>query len=398
MEGDGEENEQAAAKAPAESRAKKERETGKGSSIMGFFGKSAGEKTGAGGGGGGSKPSRKKKKKKKKAMLRYNASTTAMDSRPWTEKYRPTSLDQIFSHDSIVQAITSLVDRDELPHMLFYGPPGTGKTSTILACAAKMYGPKVQTMVLEINASDDNSIDTVRRYVKHFAETKKLFSSGIKLVVLDEAEQLTAEAQAALKRVIEKYSASTRFCLICNYLTKIIGAIQSRCMKFRFSPLNPEAINAKIDEVVAAEDLTLTDGGRTALVTLSRGDMRKTLNTLQSCALQTKVVTAAALYNTLSYPNPETIAAVVKILSEGGYKAAYDQVQCILNDGGLALDDVVTEIAELVLDRFEGRALSYVLKCLANVQEALSVAADEGLQLAGLVSAFVLGRALSSSS
>ena len=112
---------------------------------------------------------------------------------------------------------------------MFYGPPGTGKTSTILACARKLYGKNFKAMVLELNASDDRGIAVVRNQITSFAGTRKLFDSGVKLIILDEADALTKDAQAALRRVIEKFSKTTRFCLICNYVSKIIPAIQSRC-------------------------------------------------------------------------------------------------------------------------------------------------------------------------
>ena len=147
---------------------------------------------------------------------------------PWVEKYRPKDLNELIAHEEIISVLNKLIESNKLPHLLFHGPPGTGKTSTIKACAKKMFGEHISSMVLELNASDDRGIDVVREQIKEFAGTKKLFSTGVKLVILDEADAMTQDAQAALRRVIEKYTSNTRFCLICNYVNKIMPALQSR--------------------------------------------------------------------------------------------------------------------------------------------------------------------------
>lgn len=148
------------------------------------------------------------------------------------------------------------------PHLLFYGPPGTGKTSTIKAVAQQMYGKAYRSMTLELNASDSRGIDVVRDTIKTFAGTKSVFTYGVKLVILDEADAMTSDAQAALRRVMEKYSKNTRFCMICNYVSKIIPALQSRCTRFRFAPLSEEQMQIQIKRVVTNEGLTLTEDGK----------------------------------------------------------------------------------------------------------------------------------------
>ena len=152
---------------------------------------------------------------------------------PWVEKYRPKEMSDLVSHEQIIGTITKLIDAGKLPHLMLYGPPGTGKTSTILACAHKLYGKHFSSMVLELNASDDRGIDVVREQIKEFASTRQMFSSAPKLIVLDEADNMTNPAQFALRRVIEKFTRNARFCIICNYASKIIPALQSRCTRFR---------------------------------------------------------------------------------------------------------------------------------------------------------------------
>jgi replication factor C subunit 3/5 len=181
------------------------------------------------------------------------------ESLPWIEKYRPQVLSDLVSHDDITQTIQKLIDADRLPHLLFYGPPGTGKTSTILAVARQLYGKNFSSMVLELNASDDRGIDTVRNQIQNFAGTRKLFSSGTKLIVLDEADNMTRDAQNALRRVIERYAKNARFCLICNYVSKIIPALQSRCTRFRFSPLAKDQIIGRVRHVIKTESINVTE-------------------------------------------------------------------------------------------------------------------------------------------
>ena len=164
-----------------------------------------------------------------------------------------------------------LIDEGRLPHLLFYGPPGTGKTSTILAVAKQIYGSKAAQMTLHLNASDDRGIGVVRNNIQEFASTRRLFSSGFKLVVLDECDAMTKDAQFALRRVIEKYASSTRFCLICNYVNKIIPALQSRCTRFRFSPLPREYIRVRVKEIAQQEGAEVQPEAVEALVALGGG-------------------------------------------------------------------------------------------------------------------------------
>ena len=155
---------------------------------------------------------------------------------PWVEKYRPKNMDGLISHDSIINTIKEFVKQDSLPHLLFYGPPGTGKTSTMVACAKDMYGNKYKMSVLELNASDERGINVVRNLIKTFCETRSPFDTkdSKKIVLLDEADSMTKDAQNALRRIIEKYSKCIRFCLIYNYVSKIIPALVSRCTRFKF--------------------------------------------------------------------------------------------------------------------------------------------------------------------
>lgn len=207
------------------------------------------------------------------------------------EKYRPATLDDVSGHQEILATINKFVDSNRLPHLLLYGPPGTGKTSTILALARRIYGASnLRQMVLELNASDDRGIDVVREQIKTFASTKQIFSMGtsvkgaaFKLIILDEADAMTNTAQMALRRVMEKYTANARFCIIANYSHKLSPALLSRCTRFRFSPLKEGDIRTLVEKVVDEENVKIGAEAVDALIKLSKGDMRRALNVLQAC-------------------------------------------------------------------------------------------------------------------
>lgn len=215
------------------------------------------------------------------------------------EKYRPVTLSDVSGHQDILATINKFVDSNRLPHLLLYGPPGTGKTSTILALARRIYGQdNMRQMVLELNASDDRGIDVVREQIKTFASTKQIFTvggasrpggvAGFKLIILDEADAMTNTAQMALRRVMEKYTANTRFCVIANYTHKLSPALLSRCTRFRFSPLKEDDIRVLVDKVIIEEGVKIDNDATDALVTLSKGDMRRALNVLQACHASSK--------------------------------------------------------------------------------------------------------------
>uniref|UniRef100_A0AC11BI16 Replication factor C subunit 5 n=1 Tax=Ovis aries TaxID=9940 RepID=A0AC11BI16_SHEEP len=263
---------------------------------------------------------------------------------PWVEKYRPQTLDDLISHQDILSTIQKFISEDRLPHLLLYGPPGTGKTSTILACAKQLYKDKeFGSMVLELNASDDRGIDIVRGPILSFASTRTIFKKGFKLVILDEADAMTQDAQNALRRVIEKFTENTRFCLICNYLSKIIPALQSRCTRFRFGPLTPELMVPRLEHVVEEEKyvekqgrraglgrlsvgVDISEDGMKALITLSSGDMRRALNILQSTNMAFGKVTEETVYTCTGHPLKSDIANILDWMLNQDFTTAYRNI------------------------------------------------------------------------
>jgi len=245
-------------------------------------------KTGKVGGGSGAKAGSSSKEDKKKARA---AEAEKARPVPWVERYRPRSITDVAYQDQVVAVLKKSLSGADLPNLLFYGPPGTGKTSTILAAARDLFGDIYRERILELNASDERGIQVVREKVKKFAQ---LTAAGrrpdgvacppYKIIILDEADSMTKDAQSALRRTMEKSGRSTKFCLICNYVSRIIEPITSRCAKFRFKPLSEEVLLGRLDLISEAEGVKISAEGKRAIMETSEGDLRKAITSLQSCA------------------------------------------------------------------------------------------------------------------
>ncbi|NXC59550.1 RFC5 factor, partial [Aleadryas rufinucha] len=340
------------------------------------------------------------------------------------EKYRPQALSELVSHRDILSTVQRFISEDRLPHLLLYGPPGTGKTSTILACARQLYREReFGSMVLELNASDDRGIDIVRGPILSFASTRTIFKKGFKLVILDEADAMTQDAQNALRRVIEKFTENTRFCLICNYLSKIIPALQSRCTRFRFGPLTPELMVPRLQHVIQEEGVDVTEDGMKALVTLSSGDMRRALNILQSTSMAFGKVTEENVYTCTGHPLKSDIANILDWMLNQDFSTAYRKIMELKTLKGLALQDILTEIhlfvhrgghrvrLWMILERpnfplaltecfllstvdFPSSIRIQLLIKLADIEYRLAAGTSEKIQLSSLIAAFQVTRDL----
>jgi len=314
---------------------------------------------------------------------------------PWVEKYRPNALEELISHDDIVRTIRKFISQDKLPHLLFYGPPGTGKTSTILACAKEIYSKNdFNSMVLELNASDDRGINVVRGQILSFASTRTIFNKGYKLVILDEADAMTNDAQNALRRIIEKFTENVRFCMICNYLSKIIPALQSRCTRFRFGPLQENQIIPRLEHVATSENVEVTEDGKKALIALSGGDMRKVLNVLQSCAMAYDgVVNEDNVYTCVGHPLKTDIRDIVTWMLNEPFSVAYNNIMNVKTLKGLSLSDIITEVHHFVhqLDLPQNIRIHLLIK-LGDLEERLLKGTSEKIQLSSLIAAFQITR------
>lgn len=345
-----------------------------------------------------------------------NLPVEAEDTLPWVEKYRPVSLTDVSGHQDILATINKFVDSNRLPHLLLYGPPGTGKTSTILALARRIYGEQnMRQMVLELNASDDRGIDVVREQIKTFASTKQIFTVGAssrpggmasyKLIILDEADAMTNTAQMALRRIMEKYTANTRFCIIANYTHKLSPALLSRCTRFRFSPLKEADIRVLVDKVITEEDIKVTSDATDALVKLSKGDMRRALNVLQAChasstPLQPKngpkvadkdivreTITIQTIYNCIAAPPPDAIKKIAEtLLHTSDVSSCLSTINTLKVANGLALADIITALSEILTTMdVKPEAMIRWLDGLAEIEYRMAGGGSEAIQTGAVV-------------
>jgi replication factor C subunit 3/5 len=331
------------------------------------------------------------------AIVKETHDTHVSSFLPFVEKYRPERLEDLTGQNDIVQTIIRLIDVGRLPHLLFYGPPGTGKTSTILAIARRLYGSGYKDMVLELNASDDRGIDVVREQIKDFAGTRKLFSTGVKLIILDEADAMTHDAQFALRRVIEKYTKNTRFCLIGNYVSKIIPALQSRCTKFRFSPLRKEQIEGKLRSIVDREGLSsrVSADGIEAILRLSNGDMRKVLNVLQATSSGFAEITTETVHACTGQPLPSDIQEIHYSLMNDDFEKAFETLQRASHTKGLSMVDIVTEISRVSFSlRLPPDVHVLIADRLADIEYRLAFGTNDKIQGASLIAVFAAARDL----
>ncbi|XP_071693870.1 replication factor C subunit 3 [Rutidosis leptorrhynchoides] len=315
---------------------------------------------------------------------------------PWVEKFRPQSLADVAAHRDIIDTIDRLTSENKMPHLLLYGPPGTGKTSTILAVARKLFGVQMHNMVLELNASDERGIDVVRQQIQDFASTQS-FSFGakasVKLVLLDEADAMTKDAQFALRRVIERYTKSTRFALICNNVNKIIPALQSRCTRFRFAPLDAVHVNERLKHVITSEGLDVTEDGLAALVRLSNGDMRKALNILQSTHMASKQITEEAVYLCTGNPLPKDIEQISYWLLNEPFSFSFQKISNMKATKGLALVDIVREVTMFVFRiKMPSDVRVQLINDLADIEYRLTFGCNDKLQLGSVISTFTRAR------
>ena len=259
----------------------------------------------------------------------------------WIERYRPATLADIVGQDEIVERLQSYVRSGSLPHLLFTGPAGVGKTTAAVALAREFFGETWQMNFRELNASDERGIDVVRNQIKEFARTSPLGGAEFKILFLDEADALTTDAQAALRRTMETYARTCRFVLSCNYSSKIIDPIQSRCAIYRFRPLGPAAIGEEIRRIAAAEGLTVGDDAVDAIAYVAQGDMRRAINALQGAAMVSDAVDGSMVYATTATARPDEIRELLCLVVAGEFEPAEGLLRQLMHDRGIAPSELL---------------------------------------------------------
>jgi replication factor C small subunit len=313
----------------------------------------------------------------------------------WVEKYRPRRLDEMVDQKEIVERLKEFVKDKNIPHLLFVGPPGTGKTTAALCLAYELYGEAWRDNTLELNASDERGIDVIRTRIKEYARTVPLGEVPFKLIILDEADNMTGDAQQALRRTMELFSRTARFILIANYASKIIEPIQSRCAIFRFQPIPKQDFIARLKYIADREGVTVTDDGLEAIWEESAGDMRKAINTLQAAAALGSKVDADAVYRVLGKVTPSEIREMIKLALAGDFLAARERLRALLYSYGLSGVDIVKLVYREVVSARGGldlddRGRLELLELLGEINYRLVEGADDEIQLNALLAKLAL--------
>lgn len=321
---------------------------------------------------------------------------------PWVELFRPKNIDEIVSNDNIRETLKNYLEQGFIPHLLFHGPPGTGKTSMIRAFAKALYGDNYSMMVMDINASEERGIEVVRTKIKQFVITKcpiyNVSKSPFKLVILDEADSMTSDAQSMLRRVIENHTENARFCLLCNKIKNIDPAIQSRCTIFRFAPLTDIDIENKIKEIIKIKNIKTTSSGINMIIKIAKGDMRKVLNILQSTSMAYATVNESAVVNCVGYPDTSDIELLYDTLTTKKYNDAYDEFKNIKDDKGYSLLEIMTELQSLIIQKYLENRIDneqFVINAcskLKQIEMILIGCPNDNTQIGGIVASFILHR------
>lgn len=355
---------------------------------------------------------------------------------PWSEKYRPNTISGVLYHDKITKSIVNYMSQGKLPHLLFYGPPGCGKTTLILAIAKHYYKEDFDNMTMVLNASEERGIETVRNRIRQFVISKGLPEDpnvpSFKLIILDEIDAMTDDAQAILRKVIEKYVSNVRFCFICNYLKKINPAIQSRCVIFRFNPILRDNMYSYIEKVCENEKIFITKSAMELVIKRSNGDMRKLLNILQSLYMynnmglelknnnnaniksidtiknnsDTAVVNKLLIINEksvskiLSCPTKKNIIDILHCLQTQNLAYSYDFAQKIINKNGISLLELTNNIFEFAMDclindnpefiKYPQMRVIEIIKKMAVINENLTYCNNENIQLISFIAVFYM--------
>lgn len=335
--------------------------------------------------------------KKARPKTTEKSATSAVSSKPsrpipWVEKYRPKTVEDVAHQEEVVAVLQNTIKGNDFPNLLFYGPPGTGKTSTILACCRQLFGNDLyKNRVLELNASDERGIQVIRDKVKNFAgfsvsanRTDGTPCPPFKIVILDEADSMTDAAQSALRRTMEKQTRTTRFCLICNYVSRIIEPITSRCAKFRFKPLSVDSVKERLQLITTSESINIDEKAIDEVISASEGDMRKAITYLQS-AYRLKCedqITVKDIVEMAGVVPDENIESVINVSSSGSFEKLDKCVKGLIQRGFSATQILLQLHDKLAVhEAITDNQKAVIMERIAIADYCLCGGADEYLQL-----------------
>lgn len=311
----------------------------------------------------------------------------------WIEKYRPKTLDEIVDQEDVIRALKGFVKRRSMPHLLFAGPAGTGKTTAALALAHDVYGSEelLRANYMELNASDERGIETIRTKIKDFAKTAPFGDVPFKIIHLDEADSLTADAQHALRRIMEMYSATTRFILACNYSSKIIDPIQSRTAVFRFGPIPEESVRERLIMIAEKEGVKYTEEGISAIVYVAEGDLRRGINLLQTAFAMADAVDADVVYRVAGLAHPEEVKGMINAALKGKFVAARDMLRNLMINYGMSAQDVIKQLNREIMSSksIPEKVKAQLLIFLSDVDFRVTEGAHGDIQLAAMMAKLV---------
>jgi replication factor C subunit 3/5 len=318
-----------------------------------------------------------------------------MDNIPWIEKYRPNTIDEIVGNGQVISILDNMVEKNSLPHIILFGSSGTGKTSTVLAFAKKIYGKFYRHMILELNGSDDRGINVVREQIKEFCSTNnnlyKMFNKKnmYKLVILDEVDSMTLDGQFALRRIIENYTENTRFCLICNYITKITPALRSRCLAFRYEPLSNDFIMDKLYDIMEKENVDLEDQMIDKIVLKSGGDLRKSINMLQCLTTFAKISKnndIGLLFNMIDNQDIKVILKELK--SNNNFIEKFNKIKDVIDKKEYNLTEIIYYLIDEIIKNKEVN--KKIIKELSKLELKTYNNLDNDLIICSLIGTFIL--------
>lgn len=323
-----------------------------------------------------------------------NNTNLIINNLPWVEKYRPTIIDNIIGNKNIKEALSSYLKQKTLPHLLLHGQSGTGKTSIINSYAHQAYGDYYNMMVLQINASEERGIEIIRNKVKNFVISKCIYKiQPFKLVILDEADSMTFSAQSMLRRIIEDYTENARFCLICNKIKNIDMAIQSRCTQFKFSNLSKENMKKGIISICDDNKIIFTDDGLDFLIKISRGDMRKAINNLQSINMSYDIINYENVCIFFGYPSIEHINKIYEYVIKNNLQKSYELVKNIIYQNQYSFLEIINETHNFILNKFLLNQIKYdkfssIINKLKNLEYNVYICPLDDLIISAYVSCF----------